>query len=96
MSKGKQIQYLHLATMAGFIALGIDGLFVHVVPPAAGMAGVCGVYAGLAVETVMVRHLMADYEGPTPPAIRSLLMTRLLIGAMSVVVLAAYLGRAEL
>lgn len=93
MSKGKQIQYLHLATMAAFIVLGTDGLFIHLLPGVAGIIGVGFIYLGLFVETVMVRRAMADYEGPMPPAIRSLLMTRFLIGAMSVVVIAAYLGR---
>ena len=93
MTQAKKIQYLHLANMAWFCILGVFSLFVHAVPGWIGLIGVAFLYAGLFVETRWVGRLMEGYDGPTPPQIRSLLATRLLIGAMSVVVIAGFLGR---
>jgi hypothetical protein len=93
VSAAKKIQYLHLANMAWFVVLGIVSLFVHAIPGWAGLVGVGLLYAGLFIETVWVRRLMEGWDGPTPPQITSLMLTRLLIGAMSVVVIGAFLGR---
>ena len=62
-------------------------------PGELGLVGIGLLYLGLCVETLWIRQLMDGYEGPTPPQIRSLLMTRLMIGAMSIVVIAGFLAR---
>ncbi len=93
MRKTQQIQYLHLANMAWFIALGLASLLWMGLPAWIGLAGVGLLYGSLFIESVLVRQLLEGYEGATPPAIRSLKMTWLLIGAMSIFIIAAFLGR---
>jgi len=92
-----RIQWLHVANMAWFAALACEAAWWRAAPPWAGLAGMALLYAGLWWEGRAVRRLFAEYGDRVTPrthtAARSMLLTRLMIGALSVVVIAIELAR---
>ena len=63
------------------------------VPGWVGLVGLAVLYAGLALEHRAVAAVLADIEGPTPRGARSMLLTRLMLVALSLPLLAAFVAR---
>lgn len=99
MTPAGRIQALHVGNMAWFAALACEAAWWRLVPPWAGLASMALLYAGLFWEGRAVRRLFADYGDRVTPrthtAARSMLLTRLLIAALSVVVIALELARID-
>ena len=97
MRPTQKIQLLHIGCMVWFVLLLCEALWWRALPVWAGLAATAALYAALWYEGVMVRRLFIDYADKitdrSRTAARSMLMTRLLIGAVSVVAVAALLGR---
>jgi hypothetical protein len=97
MSPTRRIKLLHVGLMAWFVTLMCEAFWWQLAPAWAGLIGVSALYGSMWLEARWVRDLLDRFGDVVTPrthtAVRSMLMTRMFIAALSIVVVAAEVGR---